>query len=377
VTTSVDVRVATEAELPAVVATLGQEQFFRDRWLRQELGNGELFVAWVGPTPVGDLYLWRELPEQPRVADQLGWTPTIQHLEVAVSWRKQGIGTALLDAAQRHAANLGYGRVCLGAGVTNHGARRLYQRLGYVDWGHGLVAVVWDEPGPDGATVRAGETCHWLVRSLPTDAPGPDDWASWHPEEVYRRLAGCTVDWHVAGRWAADLWLGREIREREDVVGARRRGPSRIAIAIDRTDFPAWRSPFAGFSLYDAGHGRARRLGPGDEPDPRHHQVRLCDPAVAMWRMDIFLEERPDGWWTCHWLPLVRHPMPLVVARTASGIPYLRPEFVLLAKAKHRRPKDEADLTELLPTLDSDARDRLRAGLIAADEAHPWLALVS
>jgi GNAT superfamily N-acetyltransferase len=366
VTTSVDVRVATEAELPAVVAALGQEQFFRDRWLRQELGNGELLVAWVGPTPVGDVYLWRELPEQPRVAELLGWTPTIQHLEVTLSSRNQGIGTALLHAAQQHAADLGYGQVCLGAGVTNHGARRLYQRLGYIDWGHGLVAVVWDEPSPHGGLVRAGETCHWLVRSLPSDAPALDDWAPWHPEEVHGRLAGSTVGWYVAGGWAVDLWLGRQTREHED-----------IEIAIDRTDLPAWRSELAGFALYDAGRGRRRRLGPGDEPDPRHHQVWLCDPAVRMWRMDTFLEERPDGWWTCHWLPLVRHPMPLAVARTASGIPYLRPEFVLLAKAKHRRPKDEADLRVLLPTLDSDARDRLRAGLIAADEGHPWLSLVS
>jgi len=366
VTTPVDVRIAREAELPAIVAALRQERFFRDRWLRQELGNGELFVAWAGETPVGDAYLWREWPLEPVVAEQLGWTPTIQHLEVAPPRQNQGIGTALLRAVQAHAAGLGYWRVGLGVGVANHGARRLYERLGYVEWSHGLVDVVWEERAPDGTPVPASETCHWLVRPLPSAAPGIEDWAPWHPAEVHRRLVESTVDWYVAGGWAVDLWLGRQTRDHED-----------IELAIDRTDFPAWRAQFAGFALYDAGRGRLRRLGPGDGPDPRHHQVWLCDPAARAWRMDTFLEERPYGWWTCHWLPLVRHPMSLAVTRTAAGIPYLRPELVLLGKAKDRRPKDEADLRALLPTLDSDARDRLRAGLVTADEAHPWLSLVS
>jgi GNAT superfamily N-acetyltransferase len=361
----VDVKIVTELELPALVAALGQERFFRDRLLRQDLGNGELFVAWAGARPVGDVYLWRERPAEPAVAQHLGWTPTIQHLEVAAPLRNRGVGTALLLAAQAHAAELGYARVCLGSGVTNVGARRLYERLGYVEWGHGLVEVVWEETGPDGTPVRAGETCHWLVRSLSTGAPGVDDWAAWHPDEVYQRFRSSPVDWYIAGGWAVDLWLGRQTREHDD-----------IEVAIDRTDFATWRADLAPFALYDVGHGRLRSLGDGDEPDPRHHQVWLCDQAERVWRMDTFLEDQVPGWWTCHWLPWVRHPRTLAVARTAAGIPFLRPELVMLGKAKHRRAKDEADLRAVLPTLDDDARARLRIGLRTADETHPWLATV-
>ncbi len=363
--TSVDVQILREAELPAVVAALGQEWFFRDRLVRQDLGNGELFVAWAGATPVGDVYLWRERPIEAPVWEHLRWTPIFNHLEVSPAWQNRGVGTALVRAAEEHAAALGYWRVGLGVGVDNPAARRLYERLGYVDWGHGPVEVVWDERGPDGALRPARQICDWMVRTLPTEAPGVEDWAAWSPEEAYRRLSASTVDWYVAGGWAIDLWLGRQTREHQD-----------IELAIDRTDFPAWRAYLADFVFYDAGRGRLRRLDRGDEPDPRHHQVWLRDPAERVWRMDTFLEARPSGWWTCHWLPLVRYPMSLAVARTDSGIPYLRPELALLGKARHPRPKDERDLSAVLPTLDAEARDRLRTGLTTAEPGHPWLAVL-
>jgi hypothetical protein len=173
----------------------------------------------------------------------------------------------------------------------------------------------------------------------------------------------------VAAGWAIDLHLGRQTREHEDVE-----------VAIDRVDFPAWRRYLEsqGYELYDAGAGRLRRLGPGDEPTPEHHQIWLRDPAEvpSVWRMDTFLEQRDDGQWSCHWIPGVRYPMAEAVARTVDGIAYLRPELVLLGKAKHCRPKDEKDLQSVLPTLDEAALDRLRFGLRAANEDHAWLAHV-
>ena len=66
---------------------------------------------------------------------------------------------------------------------------------------------------------------------------------------------------------------------------------------------------------------------------------------------------RPGGWrWTPSWSPATRPPgsvtatpgygcrWPTRSTRDPAGIPYLRPQFVLLGKAKHRRAKDEADL---------------------------------
>ncbi len=368
------IRIAVDNELPILVATLGQEHFFRDRLARQAAGLGELFVAWAGSTPVGDVYLWREQADEPAVRERLGWTPTINHLEVAPAWQNRGLGTALIRAAERHATELGYRQICLGVGVDNPAARRLYARLGYAEWEHGLVEMGRDEPASDGSLAHHEMTCQWMVRPLPADGPGLDDWEAWHPSQVQEILRGSTVDWYVAAGWAIDLHVaqingGRQTREHEDVE-----------VAIDRVDFPAWRRYLeaAGYELFDAGAGRLRRLRSGDEPDPAHHQVWLCERTAArpVWRMDTFLEERPQGDWTCHWLPSVRLPMAEAVTRTAEGIPYLRPDLALLGKAKHCRSKDEADLALVLPTLDQPALRRLRAGLEVAGAGHAWLAQV-
>jgi ribosomal protein S18 acetylase RimI-like enzyme len=119
------VRLAVQADLPVLIATLGQETFFRDRLARQTRRVGELFVAWDGSTPVGDVYLWREQADEAPVREHLGWTPTINHLEVMPASQNRGVGTALVRAVERHAMELGYEQICLGVGVDNPAARRL------------------------------------------------------------------------------------------------------------------------------------------------------------------------------------------------------------------------------------------------------------
>ena len=61
------------------------------------------------------------------------------------------------------------------------------------------------------------------------------------------------------------------------------------------------------------------------------------------------------------------------ILRTSDGIPYLRPEIVLLTKAKHEREKDEADLAATLPTLDGRARAWLTDAIGLVHPGHRWL----
>jgi ribosomal protein S18 acetylase RimI-like enzyme len=167
-----EIRIAEPGDLPALVASLGHEYFFTNHLGYQANGRGELFVAWDGPTPVGDVYLWRDRPHEPEVFQHLSWTPTLMHLEVAVAYQNRGIGTALIRAVEQHASALGYVQLCLGVGVNNAGARRLYERLGYVEWearpGRGPLGVA----GPGRGAGPDSETCHWLVRTLRGEAPG-------------------------------------------------------------------------------------------------------------------------------------------------------------------------------------------------------------
>jgi acetyltransferase (GNAT) family protein len=80
-------------------------------------------------------------------------------------WRR-GIGRALIRAAEDTARRLGHERLALAVGIDNPGAQRLYERLGYVDWGHGTIVGTWAEHDHDGPAVTQSGTCNVLVKGL-------------------------------------------------------------------------------------------------------------------------------------------------------------------------------------------------------------------
>jgi hypothetical protein len=55
----------------------------------------------------------------------------------------------------------------------------------------------------------------------------------------------------------------------------------------------------------------------------------------------------------------------------------LRPEVMLLMKARHVRPKDERDLEVVLPLLDNDRQAWLATALEIAHPGHAWLEVLT
>jgi GNAT superfamily N-acetyltransferase len=352
------IRPATGADLPALVGAFGDEHFFQSR----DPAAGVLLVAWLDGRPVGDVWLsWT--PSDPAIAERLPNAPMLVHLEVTPPLRGHGVGTALVHAAGTVAHDRGAPLTSLLVTVDNLDAARLYARLGYVDWEGGEVVNVWTRHLPDGSQHQVREACHLLIRSTVPDVPGLDAWRAWHPREAAVRLAAVPVCWHVAGGWALDLWHGEQTRGHGD-----------LEIAVPRADFARLRPALAGLTLHPAGPGMLRRLADGEEPGPDVHQVWVCDPVAGEWRMDTFLEPGTGDTWICRRDESIREPYEAVVARTAGGIPYLRPEAVLLFKAKHRRPKDEADFDRALPRLDPAPRRWLADRLDRIHPGHEWIA---
>ena len=66
-----------------------------------------------------------------KVRQRLGAFPEINALEARPPG--QGTGTAIMACAEQTARALGAAMIGLAVDVSNHGARRLYQRLGYHD----------------------------------------------------------------------------------------------------------------------------------------------------------------------------------------------------------------------------------------------------
>jgi hypothetical protein len=114
---------------------------------------------------------------------------------------------------------------------------------------------------------------------------------------------------------------------------------------------------------------------PADEqPPPEKHQVWILEEPARVWRLDMFLEPGDADVWVCRRDAAIRCPRSAMIGTSASGIPYLRPEGVLLYKAKARRPKDEADFAATVPLMDAAARRWLSDALVRVHPAHPWLA---
>ena len=104
--------------------------------------------------------------DEPEIREHLPGVPRLIHLEVLGQLQGRGVGTALIHAAEDLARSSGHDRIALAVGLDNRNARRFYERLGYVDWGHGTVVVTWRERDHDGLPVRSSEICDVLVKVL-------------------------------------------------------------------------------------------------------------------------------------------------------------------------------------------------------------------
>lgn len=191
----------------------------------------------------------------------------------------------------------------------------------------------------------------------------PDRWSScWTPAEVAQRLAGIAAPWCVAAGWALDLFRGTQTREHGD-----------IEIAIPAAAFPEVRGRFPGHVFDAVGDGR---IWPDAAPDALAgtHQTWLRDPATGSYLLDVFREPHDGDTWICRRDGAIRLPYRAIIRHTTDGIPYLAPELVLLFKAKHRRPKDEADFDATVPHLTPAQRATLAGFLERVHPGHPWIA---
>ena len=162
-----EIRRGSDADLDALVAVFrGERFFFGDCLVKQRAGGGVLLVAWLDGWPVGDVFLDGDPAEEPEIRRWLPGVPRLNHLEVLGPLQRRGIGTALIRAGEAAARELGHRRVALGVGVDNPDARRLYERLGYADWGHGSIVGTYLDRDHDCSSVTVTETIDMLVKCL-------------------------------------------------------------------------------------------------------------------------------------------------------------------------------------------------------------------
>ncbi|WP_439382312.1 GNAT family N-acetyltransferase [Amycolatopsis lexingtonensis] len=167
------VRPARSSDLESFAAAFGAGWYFTDRLMRQREGRGVLLLAWLGSRPAGYVYLWLEEAEEEPIRRHLPGVALLTHLEVRPELRNRGIGQALAGAIETRLVERGHHQVALAVRTDNPAAARLYDRLGYRDWGHGVVTCVAMAVRPDGRVLRWPERCHVLVKDLVAVTPAP------------------------------------------------------------------------------------------------------------------------------------------------------------------------------------------------------------
>ncbi|MET7395235.1 GNAT family N-acetyltransferase [Dactylosporangium sp. NPDC005572] len=154
-----------EQELAFVAARLGEAAFLTERLARQSEDKGVLLVAWLDGDPVGCVYVWLEDAEEDDLQKHLPGVPLLNRLRVLEQWRNQSIGTKLVQEAERVAREHDREQLALGIALDNEAAERLYRRLGFQEWEHGLLDTYY-VVFRDGSEVREPERCRILVKDL-------------------------------------------------------------------------------------------------------------------------------------------------------------------------------------------------------------------
>ncbi len=193
----------------------------------------------------------------------------------------------------------------------------------------------------------------------------PDQSTAWErlsPHALATLLRNLDVPWWVAGGWAIDLFLGRQTRDHRDIdVALLRRDQAGLVSRL-----PGWQFAYA----------TARQtLVPwhGEQLAPPIHGIwaRRSGASVGPWTCEFLLNETTRWEWVYRRHEAVRLPID-EIGGNRDGVPYLRPEIVLLFKSTDLSATNEADFAAALPALDVAARRWLARSLDACRPGHPW-----
>jgi hypothetical protein len=191
-------------------------------------------------------------------------------------------------------------------------------------------------------------------------------WQAYSVDEVAGLLGRLPVRWWVAGGWAVDLFVGEPSREHHD-----------LDVAVLRPDQLAVQGYLSGWDLRVAHGGRLTRWAGGRWLAAHEHEVWGRPEPASPWRLELLVEDLDGDQWVYRRNPAVRLPLARLGRRTAAGVPYLRPEVVLLYKAKGPRAHHEHDARVAIPRLSGSGRAWLAAAIAADMPDHPWLPLLT
>ncbi|WP_236257822.1 nucleotidyltransferase domain-containing protein [Streptomyces hygroscopicus] len=177
-------------------------------------------------------------------------------------------------------------------------------------------------------------------------------------------FAAADFPWWIAGGYAIELAVGRELRPHGD-----------LDVLVLRRDQARVRDLLTDWDLYVAdppGLGQLRPWRSGETLQPPLHDIWCRRTPEAPWSVQLMLDEAEGTHWVSRRTPRIRLPIERLGRRSGTGIPYLAPEVQLYYKAKATREKDETDFEAVLPLLGEPQRIWLANAIAVTAPDHPW-----
>jgi len=166
----VEIRSAEQSNLDLYEAHFSpnnRAQYHHRRYAVQEREEGVYLIAWHGEEPVGHFLLHWEGPGDDPTGRYPQHTPYLEAGATKPVYQRRGVGTRMIQEAERLARERSYDRIGLAVGSTDNPlAKQLYERLGYRDWGKGEFAVSWDYETKDGRKGIESEICIYMLKAL-------------------------------------------------------------------------------------------------------------------------------------------------------------------------------------------------------------------
>lgn len=166
--------------------------------------------------------------------------------------------------------------------------------------------------------------------------------------------------WGIAGGWAIDLFIGKEMRLHSD-----------IELALIREDQHVLKRVLQDWSFKKVVKGE---LVAWEEEwlELPVHEIHGVHMEIGE-RLEVLLNEKNGGKWIFRRESSITFPERLLFLYSNEGIPYLHPVVVLLYKAKNTREKDHADFNAVRDLLPLEDKKWLRRALLVHVPGHKWI----
>ncbi|MCR2822665.1 GNAT family N-acetyltransferase [Lederbergia panacisoli] len=165
-----EIEAAKESQLDLLVSQFspGNPMFQYNRYNVQKNGDGLYLIAWINRIPIGHFLLRWSGPQDAPVTNNIDINQNA-FLEAGLTideYRRMGVATAIILEGERLSKEKGCTHIGLEVGVENPEAKRLYERLGYKDWGYGEFEISWEYIDHNGNKGIDSEIVIFMQKSL-------------------------------------------------------------------------------------------------------------------------------------------------------------------------------------------------------------------